>query len=266
MTEPHDDQRFSRSSRGEEGPSTIGARLRAARERRGWTREALAYHAGVSWAAIAQIESGRRTDVRQSTLTALSSALGISVDHLLGRSTAAAPVLQHEVMIYRTPTEFRRALAPFLNEGIRRGDGAVVVTSEDKIAALRDDLGAASTEVTFISSRTWYGQPHTTLEAFRETIDEKIAAGHGWVRAIGEPLWLGRSAREVRRWIRYESLINLGLADSRATIVCPYDASSLPQPIVASARRTHPMMYGKRGHNAKYREPIEFLLSDEGLS
>ena len=37
--------------------SRIGHSLRAARARAGFTREALAYHSGVSWSAIAQIES-----------------------------------------------------------------------------------------------------------------------------------------------------------------------------------------------------------------
>jgi transcriptional regulator with XRE-family HTH domain len=59
--------------------------LRAARERRGWSREVLAVQSGVSWSAIAQMESGRRKDVRLSTLTALSDALGVTVDYLAGR-------------------------------------------------------------------------------------------------------------------------------------------------------------------------------------
>ena len=56
--------------------SRIGESLKAARERLGWSREALAYHSGVSWSAIAQIESGRRKDVRLSSLSALAEALG----------------------------------------------------------------------------------------------------------------------------------------------------------------------------------------------
>ena len=56
--------------------------LRAARARAGWSRETLAHHSGVSWSAIAQIESGRRRDVRLSSLSALADALGVSVDEL----------------------------------------------------------------------------------------------------------------------------------------------------------------------------------------
>ncbi|MGD0195929.1 MAG: helix-turn-helix transcriptional regulator, partial [Candidatus Dormibacteria bacterium] len=63
--------------------SRLALSLQSARERRGWSRETLAHRSGLSWAAIAQIESGRRREVRASTLLALSSALGVSVDYLL---------------------------------------------------------------------------------------------------------------------------------------------------------------------------------------
>src|SRR3977135_4205548 len=86
--------------------SEIGTSLRAARERVGMTREALAYHSGVSWAAIAQIESGRRKDVRLSSLTALADALGVSVDYLLGKTATFTPQLfEHRVLTYGSDQE-----------------------------------------------------------------------------------------------------------------------------------------------------------------
>src|SRR5438034_4762369 len=87
--------------------SRIGHSLRAARARAGWTREALAYHSGVSWSAIAQIESGRRKDVRLSSLSALAEALGVSVDHLIGTTaTIAPPMLGHRLLTYGSDDEF----------------------------------------------------------------------------------------------------------------------------------------------------------------
>jgi transcriptional regulator with XRE-family HTH domain len=66
----------------------IGPSLRSARERRGWSRETLAHVSGVSVAAIAQIESGRRKDIRLSSLSALATALEMTLDQL---ATGAAP-------------------------------------------------------------------------------------------------------------------------------------------------------------------------------
>jgi DNA-binding Xre family transcriptional regulator len=64
---------------------SIAAALRRMREQRGWTREDLALQSGVSAAAIAQIETGRRSDVRLRSLVALAEALGVSLDELAGR-------------------------------------------------------------------------------------------------------------------------------------------------------------------------------------
>jgi DNA-binding XRE family transcriptional regulator len=64
---------------------SIAAALRRTREQRGWSREELALHSGVSYGAIAQIESGRRVDVRLKSLVALADALGVSLDELAGR-------------------------------------------------------------------------------------------------------------------------------------------------------------------------------------
>ena len=61
----------------------IGARLKAARRRLGWSREELAFRAKLSWPAVAQIESGRREHPRPATLSALADALGVTIDYLV---------------------------------------------------------------------------------------------------------------------------------------------------------------------------------------
>src|SRR5258708_25386402 len=73
--------------------SRIGESLKTARARLGWSRVALAFHSGVSWSAIAQIESVRRQDVRLSRLAALADALGASLDYLPGSPAALSPHL-----------------------------------------------------------------------------------------------------------------------------------------------------------------------------
>src|SRR5579862_2143438 len=103
--------------------SQIGRSLRSARERAGWSREALAYHSGLSWAAITQIESGRRQEVRASSLLALAGALLVSVDYLVGGEATVFPrLLKHEGLIYGSDDEYMSATVPFIAEGIERSD------------------------------------------------------------------------------------------------------------------------------------------------
>jgi transcriptional regulator with XRE-family HTH domain len=240
----------------------IGVRLRAARELRGWTREALAYHAGVSWAAIAQIESGRRVDVRLNTLDALASALEVSVDFLLGHDRAGR-TLEHVGLLYRTREEFLRATVPYIREGLDGAAAVVAVTAKEKIKALRRELGSVAQDVAFFASDSFLHDPSASAKAIRTAVDERLQVGHPWVRFIGELFSVERTATEVPRWVRLEALINLVFASSRATILCVYDAASLPESLLEAVRRTHPEMRGERGRNTKYRDPMELVLLPE---
>lgn len=67
---------------------TIGARIRYWKMRRGGMSQAvLAGLAGVSQSYISQVESGRKTIDRRSTLVAIAAALQVTVADLLGQGT-----------------------------------------------------------------------------------------------------------------------------------------------------------------------------------
>jgi transcriptional regulator with XRE-family HTH domain len=68
----------------------IGARLRDARSARGLSVRGLAQTLGVSASLISQIETGK-TQPSVSTLYAIVTALGVSIDELLGVVTAPDP-------------------------------------------------------------------------------------------------------------------------------------------------------------------------------
>src|ERR1700704_6388131 len=106
-----------RAGRRDVASSRVGRSLRSARERAGWSRETLAHHSGLSWAAIAQIESGRRQEVRLGSLVALADALGVSADYLVGSGATISPkLLEHRVLIYGSDDEYLASLVPFLVE------------------------------------------------------------------------------------------------------------------------------------------------------
>lgn len=249
--------------------SRIGETLKAARARAGWSREALAYHSGVSWSAISQIESGRRKDVRLSSLSALAYALDVSVDYLVGTASTLAPrLLEHRALAYASDEEFLAAAVPFLDEGIERSHALLAVTTQTQIKLLRDVLEDRSKYVEFADSLDWYSSPNEAMDRYREFVKQKFEAGLAWIRIVGEPVWAGRSDAEIAAWTRYESLINLSLASSPATIVCPYDARSLPEAVVADARRTHPEVAhgGDASASPSYQDAERFLLEPQGAT
>jgi transcriptional regulator with XRE-family HTH domain len=246
--------------------SRLGGSLRSARERMGWSREALAYHSGLSWAAIAQIESGRRQEVRVSSLVALASALGVSVDYLVGGSATLSPELfKHRLLVYGSDDEYVAAVVPFLVEGIARSDAVLAAPSERQGGLLRDALGDDAKHVEFLDSVEWYRSLRGAATGYRTLVKERYHRGAPWIRIIGDAVWAGRSEPQVAEWFRYESMVNLALASSPATIMCSYDGQTLPTDVLADARRTHPEVAGSGDVTASlaYQEPADFLLGDD---
>lgn len=244
----------------------VGAALRASRDRLGWTREALAFHSGVSMSAIAQIESGRRKDVRLSSLSALAGALGVTVDYLIGGDSPAMPgLLSHRALVYGSEDEFLLAAVRFLAEGMQRSECVFAVTTRSNIEHLRDALGNDASNVEFADSSEWYRTPHQALSHYRHFLEERHRAKAPWVRIIGEPIWVGRSRMEVKAWTRYESMLNLAFAYAPATIVCAYDTRSAPADVLVDAQHTHPELESADGvdTSSSYRRPEEFLLEIE---
>jgi transcriptional regulator with XRE-family HTH domain len=218
----------------------------------------------VSWSAIAQIETGRRKDVRLSSLVALAEALEVSVDYLIGSTgaTTTPHLLEHRAVAYGSDGELLAAAIPFLVEGVERSNGVLAVTTPRRIELVRDALDDHSEHVEFADSADWYRSPSEALNRYRAFVKQKFEAGAPWIRFVGEPVWAGRSDAEITAWTRYESMLNLAFASSPTTIVCPYDERSVPVEVLASARRTHPDVAHGSDATASpaYRQPEDFLL------
>jgi transcriptional regulator with XRE-family HTH domain len=248
--------------------STIGDSLRAARTRLGWSREALAYHSGVSWSAIAQIESGRRKDVRLKTLSALANALGVSVDHLIGTPTAPPSLFGHRVLTYPSDDGFVAGSIPFLTEGIDASHALLAVTTKAKTDLIRDSLEDRAEQVEFADWADWYRSPQEAMRRYGAFMTQKLGTGATWIRVVAEAAWQGDSDADIAAWTRYESLVNLAFASSPATIVCTYDERSFPAAVLDDARRTHPEIAHGDVATASptYRAPEDFLVSPESGS
>jgi transcriptional regulator with XRE-family HTH domain len=255
----------SQRATGESPESAIGARIRSARDRLGWSREALAYKSGLSWSAIEQIESGRRRNSRPDTLGALSQALGITIDYLVtgrGASTMAA----HQVFFYGSDEAFLSATAPYLSEGIERSEALLTVTSARNIGILRDELGrGAADQVEFVEAETWYHSPVSAMTAYRAFLDHKLAKGARWARIVGDPGWPGRTTAEITAWKQYESLVNLVFGSDPVTLLCTYDERAINSALVTTARSTHPWIFegDEISENPAYKDTTEFVLGDD---
>jgi transcriptional regulator with XRE-family HTH domain len=220
-------------------PPRLAAAVRAARRRRGWSRERLAQECALSFAAITQIESGRRTEVRASTLVVLAEALDVSVDYLV-RGEVATPMLTHRGHVLRSRQLLAEAVHAHVGEAVDAGHAALVVTTAPTVAAVRKALGPAADHVTFGISSDWYTTPAETTARYMAFVRQARRTGAQWVDILGEPVWTGRGRAEVAAWTRYESMLNVVFGSWPVRIGCLYDASAIPARVRSDLERTHP--------------------------
>lgn len=240
----------------------LGTRLRACRERVGLSREALAFHSGISWSAIAQVESGRRTNLRPSTLLALAKALGVTIDYLVSGSASSVPMLDHRALLYETESELFAIAMPFLEEAIERSEPALAVMNSRRIRQLRLRLGSRASHVELTDWTALCSEPVAAIERFHEFLNRSIDDGASWVRVLGELVWAGCSDAEVRRWSRFESLLNLAFSGAPMTVLCAYNVSELDPEIIGHARATHPhtVEHAALLASEDYCDPVGFVL------
>src|SRR5207247_2415617 len=93
-----------------------------------------------------------------------------------------------------------------------------------------------------------------------DIVTERLAAGAGRVRLVGEPACPSGFPELEREWIRYESALNAVLGPFPTTLLCTYPASRLDPSIVANARRTHSVVAGDgEPANDDFEEPAHLL-------
>jgi transcriptional regulator with XRE-family HTH domain len=243
------------------GQTAIGTRVKGARERLGWNREELAFRAGVSWSAIAQIESHRRTNLRPGTLSSLAGTLGVTIDYLVSGGPTGT-LLDHQALVYASDEEFVAAAGPYLRAGIERSDALLAVTTPKNIRLLRRHLGADAGAVEFADFASRFDAPASAIAGFRGFAGVAIEAGASWVRILAEPIWRGRTAPEVRLWTRLESLLNIAFASWPMTLLCPYDERVAPAKVIRQVTATHPRALTSEGPRAAsgYLDPAGFIL------
>jgi hypothetical protein len=177
---------------------------------------------------------------------------------------------RHWACIYDGDEQFLETAVPFLTEGMARGEPAFVVTTPANLELIGAALGQRAGEVDYAESAFFGRRPPQRVAAFYRYWRTHAAAsarsgGAGRVRILAEPVWAGRSGREIAAWARMESALNVTLAPTSISMICPYDARSLDDDILADARSTHPALIAgvDSGPSPQYADPAAFVRSRE---
>jgi anti-sigma regulatory factor (Ser/Thr protein kinase) len=173
---------------------------------------------------------------------------------------ASARGLDHPAFFYESADEFVEVMAPFVLEGVAKGEPVVLAVGPSEVEALHDGLGSLPAGVQLADTREWHPHPASRLRAFYELVGDELSGGASRVRLVGEPVWPEGPPEYALEWARYESVLNEILGRLPVTLVCTYDTSRLDPAIVSDAAHTHPIVRdGAEKPSPDYEQPADLL-------
>lgn len=173
--------------------------------------------------------------------------------------SVAVPGYIHDAFVYSTDEEMVTGAAGFLQEGIDADEAAVVICSERNAEILSRALDSNG-KVAMLAQPDVYHRVPDAIVAFQHLIERQLANGAQRVRLVAE-VDFGDSESTWSEWARFESVVNMALAEYPLWNVCIYDTRTLPETVVATAERTHPNLRtgGSRSPSARYVDPLQYL-------
>jgi MEDS: MEthanogen/methylotroph, DcmR Sensory domain len=176
----------------------------------------------------------------------------------------ASGAFKHAACIYSDDSQFLDTALPFLADGLAVGEPVLAVTNPANLELLGAALGEHSGEVDYAESAFFGRRPPRRVAAFyRYWKGSQGGSRSGRVRILAEPVWAGRSAREITAWTRMEAALNVTLASTSISMICPYDARTTDPGIIADALRTHPVQVAgsEQSPSPQYSDPAAFARS-----
>lgn len=146
---------------------------------------------------------------------------------------------EHQAFIYDSDDDYLAVLVPLLEAAREAGDEVRAVVPHRNAELLRGALGGSLDGIELVDAAEWYEHPVTTIAGYGAVLDQLPPGTRALV--IGE-VEFGSTDVEWVAWTRYEAALNEVLSGHNATVVCPYDARTLPPSVVEDARRTHPYL------------------------
>lgn len=154
----------------------------------------------------------------------------------------SSAAFHHEAVFYEGDDQFVDQSLAFVREGLARSEPVLVMVGERKLGLLRDALASKAADVHLVNMEVVGRNPARIIPAWSRFVAENAGTA-GSMRGIGEPIWADRTPSELSECQLHESLINLAFETADDfRLVCPYDLATLPEHVIAEARRSHPVL------------------------
>jgi anti-sigma regulatory factor (Ser/Thr protein kinase) len=146
----------------------------------------------------------------------------------------------HEALVYRDHASYLSSTLRFIYDALAAAEPVMVAAPPANVTLLRERLGPFAAEVRFHDMTAAGRNPARIIPWMLSAFMDEHAGRP--VRIIGEPVWAGRSAEEYPVCVQHEAMVNMAFRGRAATILCPYNASTLKPDVLIDAEQTHPIM------------------------
>jgi len=157
--------------------------------------------------------------------------------------TRGAARFRHEALFYAGAEQFVRRTARYVREALDAGEAVLVAVIEPRAKLLREELGQDADDVEFLDIERVGRNPARIIPAWQDWVERDDARRDSrprGLRAVGEPVWAGRSGAEIRECRKHEQLLGTAFAAGPPwSLLCAYDIEALPIDVVAAAHREH---------------------------
>lgn len=160
----------------------------------------------------------------------------------------------HQALFYKDAAEYLEGISAFIAPALEAGEPVAMAVPAPKLELLRAELRAPEADIELLDMFELGRNPGRIIPAVQTMIDRH---GRRRLHYVGEPIWPGRTADEIREATRHEALINLAWPDATIRVLCPYDAVRLHDSVLLDAERTHPGLVrdGQLAPSAAYDGP-----------
>jgi hypothetical protein len=156
----------------------------------------------------------------------------------------------HLATFYDSDAARLRLTVPFLSEGIRQGNGCLLVAAGRVLDAYLEkldgetgvDVDAASRSGTFATTHGLGKSSAEASERWEELAWSTLGPSSGMLRVVGE-MTDALHQSSPGELVRFEDGLNSVIKRFRAVVVCQYDAREFDGEAMLSAIKTHPDIF-----------------------
>ena len=227
------------------------------------------------------IEAARRAGADGVILKSDASRLTAAIDALFPRAMAIhlagaeMTAQRHVAAFFRSDAERYRVLAPFIDEGLRRGERAVHILDEPDRAAHTDHLAKAGVDLDGAAEHdqlaifAWdalylhggHFDQEAMLSRMQQVLRDGATDGFALTRLVANMEWALVPPPSVQALVEYESRLNHVLPQFEDVVICAYDLTKFDGSVILDILRAHPVIIvgGALHENALYTSPDPFL-------